>query len=283
MGSGIGKKVLTALQRIDRAEGAIEFLANDRRGLLEAVNRSLAMSDDRFNVLEKCMNAVSDVVDKLVIITKNENVEAVDKAREALTDITSTLKRQLAEERQREANAEKAAIEMAVKAGEMVPVEVVDNTTVIVGREVNEDGSVTPPGWLQLMVGQAREDLKETLMGKKVGDTVPLGKRTFEIQELYTVVQKKPEDEVKQAEPGADVAGEGVAEEGPPVPPPATSTTEADADKALQEYLDEAEKNKPDTTENPEVTAAIENVGEALQGLVGALKAEVGSDNGSAN
>jgi hypothetical protein len=64
MGSGTGKKVMSALQRLDRAEAQIALLNEDRMKFIEAVNGAVAQQGEKSSTIEGVVNAIVDVLDK---------------------------------------------------------------------------------------------------------------------------------------------------------------------------------------------------------------------------
>jgi hypothetical protein len=83
----------------------------------------------------------------------------------------------------------KAKIDEQVKSGNMKVVDEVGENSVVVSRELNDDGEVENPR-LQFMVGRLSDDLKALYVGKKVGDLIKNeeGKLDVEISEIYDFV-----------------------------------------------------------------------------------------------
>jgi hypothetical protein len=94
-----------------------------------------------------------------------------------------------------------------VSQGILAQQEVVDETSFLVGREVNDAGEVVNPR-LQFALQALQEDMRQKLRGSKAGDVISLqeGKLKFEILETYSVQPPKaPETSASVVEPSADV------------------------------------------------------------------------------
>jgi hypothetical protein len=244
MGSGIGKRAAeaakTALQRIEMLETLVQVYGEDRMKLLDSLNGVNAIIENRLITLEKCINAVVEVVDKVVTAAKKQNkvvaggantpegLEIVEAFR-ALEDVTTTLKRQLRDEMTRTMESDKAGLAAAVAAGQLAPDDVISETSLIVGREYDVNGDIRHPGWVQLLHGQAKGTLKAELIGKKAGDVLPMGKGKFEVLEVYKVI----------AQPTSAPATATPAATSEPEPAPAVNAelSQEEADKALAEYM----------------------------------------------
>jgi enamine deaminase RidA (YjgF/YER057c/UK114 family) len=84
-------------------------------------------------------------------------------------------------------------IEDLKKKGIAVSADQVQENSMVVGRELDEqDGTIVAPR-VQFPVFQLNEDKKEKVLGKKVGDIVSFeeGRNKLEITELYNIVVPK--------------------------------------------------------------------------------------------
>lgn len=80
----------------------------------------------------------------------------------------------------------KAQLEAMVAEGRLVKGDVVNEKSLIVGKEVTADGTVVAPGRFQLLFGEIAPKFQEQILGKSPGvsfDIPDYGK--FEVQEVY--------------------------------------------------------------------------------------------------
>jgi hypothetical protein len=257
MGSGATKRALenskTALQRIEILETLVQIYGEDRMKLLDSVNGVNAVVEHRLVTLEKCMNAVVEVTDKMAAALNKLNLSCVDVNPDtkemtdvhfSFDDVTSTLKRQLRDEQTRDMENNKAQLAQAVADGALVLDEAINESSLIIGREFENDGSPRHPGWVQLLHGQAKGKLKAELIGKKAGDMVAMSRGTFEVLEVYKVVVKTAE-ELKAAENAAAPPAADAAPVDPEAAPEVNAEiSEEDAEKALAEYMADAKANE---------------------------------------
>jgi len=93
-----------------------------------------------------------------------------------------------------------------LELGAIVKSEEVIETSFVVGREIDKDGVVKNPR-IQFMVNKITGDIKESIMGMKIGELLKTEKEdnlNVEITEIYNIVQKEeavteellPEEEV---------------------------------------------------------------------------------------
>lgn len=249
MGSGATKRALqnslTALERIQRLEGLTALFNEDRQKMLGDINRVNGITEHRLVTLEKSMNAVVEIVDK-VADTLNKLDLSYDTTEDGVTTrrgikletVMVVLKRQIQAEQAERAEQEKAAIAQAVKDGLIAFDETVSESSLIVGREVEADGTVRHPGWVQLQFSEARPDLKALFLGKKAGDSVSMGKGTFEVDEIYKAVPRAPEE--AKADAGAETAPAEAPAEPTPAPAVNAEVSAEDAEKAFDDYMAEA-------------------------------------------
>jgi hypothetical protein len=93
-------------------------------------------------------------------------------------------------------------VENLINSGLLSPTETVTENCFVVGRELTESGEVANPR-MQFILQTLKEDLRNKFMGAKVGQNLMLeeGKWTFEVQEIYRIVepQQVPEAPVVES------------------------------------------------------------------------------------
>lgn len=217
MGSGINKRarevITPALGRIEILEGQVVTLLSNQQNLMEGISRSLALVQDHMEVFDHLCNAFSEILG-------TEKVQEI-------------VKKQIHEKTTKRADAEKAVIAEGVESGSLKAQDIVNLNSVIVGREILKNGDVRHPGWQQLLVSQAREEIRNNLIGKVVGDKLDVPAGQFEILEIYEIIVRETPVAVGKSEDGADLATSGLAEASPDV----VEISEDAADKALAEYM----------------------------------------------
>lgn len=222
MGSGINKRardvIKPALERIEELERRSEALLSNQQNMMEAVNRALSVTQDRIEVMERLCNAFGEILGQ-------------EKVQEVVT-------KHIEEQAFARAEVEKKAIADGVDSGALKPREDITANSVITGREILKNGDIRKPGWQQLLVNQAREEIRALLVGKKVGDKIDVPAGQFEILEIYDIVEQAvapasaPSPEETQAV--ADAAAAAVpGSEAVALP----EISEEDADTALEEYM----------------------------------------------
>ncbi len=185
MGSGTGKKVMSALQRLDRAEAQIALLNEDRMKFIEAVNGAVAQQGEKSSTIEGVVNAIVDVLDKTT-----SNLVASKTLTISPGTVLEVLKSHLAIRRAAQIERDKAAIVALTENGSLVVSDAISENSLIVGEEGDE--SAGGPGWVQMEFGNILEEFQALLIGKHVGDEVQLGKHKLVVKEIYTIVPKDP-------------------------------------------------------------------------------------------
>lgn len=213
MGSGYGKKIAReakaassgALERVEK----LEAFRND---VLQAMRQTFGIVDTRLQNTE-------DVVNALIILVGKEDVEK--KVQELQI-----------ERLEAKAGTEKAALDAAVTANQVVVADVIGDRSVIVGSEVDKDGKQLYPSRVQLLFPTVKDDYKERLRGAKAGDVIetPVGSK-FTILEVYDIVLNPPPP---AAEAGAREVDVPQSEE---VPTSGDEPAEGEVEKQLVEDL----------------------------------------------
>lgn len=180
------QRTKTALERIDSLEMNLG-------SIIQATNQVLNQVNTRLSSIEETLAA-------LVVEIGADQVQArVD-----------TMRAEAAEARMKSA---KDALDKAEAAGDVVKVEAITEKSLIVGIEKDKDDKVIPPGRVQLTYGGVKPEFQAQLLGKGAGTvikTTPGG--TFEVTEVYDIVEKKPEPEASTEEAEAPAATEVPAE-----------------------------------------------------------------------
>lgn len=166
---GVRARERNALERI----GALE---QDLGGLFTAVQNAVGE-------LEKRIVTASEVIDAMVRVLGQDVVEAaVLSARE---------------ERAAEAAVKaKEGLDKALEAGQVVPVDKIEDDSIITGVEYDKDGAEMKPGYVQLSVAGVKPEYKEKMVGQTVGfrfDTADGG--SFLVTGVYKSVPQPTEPE----------------------------------------------------------------------------------------
>lgn len=171
----LAKRTSNALDRLDAIEKTIAQL-------IPAINNSLGN-------LNQGISSQGEVLEAAVALLGRESVEnSIKEARERRATETS--------------EAQKKALEELVSRGELVAGTKVTEESVVVGREFNPDGSVRHPGRVQLAFQQVDAGFQAQFLGQAPGFTLDLpngGK--FEVQEVFELPPKAPEQAATPAEP----------------------------------------------------------------------------------
>jgi hypothetical protein len=187
MGDGIGKRAmknsLSALERIQRLEGLVSLLNEDRMKFIEAVNGAVAQQSEKASTLEGVVNAIVEVVDK----TTSQLVKGESPFVNPGT-VIEVLKNHLAIRHAAQIERDQAAIKAMVEIGSLTVADAIAEDSLIVGEE--HTGG-TGPGWTQMEFGNVLPDFQPLLIGKVVGDVVQLGAHTLAIKEIYKVHPKQ--------------------------------------------------------------------------------------------
>jgi hypothetical protein len=166
----------------------------DLTGLVDALNKSLTLVEQRLGNLDEVTNAVVGIV-------------GVQSVQEAITAMH-------VKKAKADADAQAKALLMAVDKGLVIKSELLTEKSVIFGRELDKDGNEVPPGRVQMLYGQIKEEFRAALLGKPVGTQIdtPVGGK-FEVVDLYEIQEKpvppaeakaKTEEEEKAAQDAAE-------------------------------------------------------------------------------
>jgi hypothetical protein len=177
MGSGIQKKIKkSAIERISGVEQAVAETVS-------AVNRSFGLISQRFQEMDdwkegvlRALGLTADAVNDAIKANRLDRVTA-------------------------QVNAAKAALEAGVTNGDIVETDTVTANSLIVGRELNNDGTEIPPGRAQLLVSTLSQAIQEQLLGKGVGTVATITPEAkIEVTQIFNLVEK----ETPAAEADAD-------------------------------------------------------------------------------
>jgi hypothetical protein len=172
------KQVRSALERIDALEQELP-----RLGM--AVDQALQVNGRRLGELASVLEAVVELLGASTVDAKIKEVAD-----------SKTM-----------ANMERAkqALEDALAKGELVKSETVTEKSLVVGREIDKNGSPIFPGRVQLTYGGIRPEFQEKLKGQAAGFSVetPRGNK-FEVLEVYEVVEKQPEQPASEGLEGLE-------------------------------------------------------------------------------
>ncbi len=163
---GVRARERNALERISGLEQDLQQLVGGIQKVLDEFNQ-------RLNALGELSDAVVNALGRDLVNTKLQ--EARDqRAQEA-------------------ADAAKAALAESITKGQMKAVEIVEDDSIVSGFEVDKDGKVVVPGYVQIRYSDVLPDLQEKLKGQVVGFKLetPVG-GLFEVTGIY---QPVPEEE----------------------------------------------------------------------------------------
>lgn len=133
------------------------------------------------------------------IVELQEKVEALMELAGA-EDVMSIINEKRVEKARAQAAEEKASLEQGIADGYILAAETIGEKSLLVGRYVAADGTVTEPGRSQLVMPGILPHFREILLGQSVGFKLvdlPEGAH-FEVQEIYNVDEAKA-NEVMQA------------------------------------------------------------------------------------
>lgn len=186
------KQVRSALERIEALEATINNFALAVDGIMKQYRQ-------RIGALEEALDAVVGLVGK----------EAVEKAIEAARITAAT----------EEAETAQKALEVEIAEGRATKTDKVGENSLIVGNETKADGTVIPPGRMQMRFDALQPKFRQQLLGQGVGFQVnpTPGGGIFTVEEIYdlkTPEQLDAEAKAKALEAVADAA----AEEAKPAP-----------------------------------------------------------------
>ncbi len=179
MGSGIQKKVTKgALERIKGLEESLQQT-------VQAVNQTLNLIDTRFRAIEEQLSAIVTMVDKA-------NKSSINLAGGACT-VAEEIERARGAKRAAQVDAAKKALEAGVASGDIAVVETIGEKSVIVGHERNKDGTDKPQARSQILFTTVKPEFQDKLRGKGIGTIIESESGTFEVLEVYDLVEKKEE------------------------------------------------------------------------------------------
>lgn len=189
-----------------RAQG--RALANQTAELKEQIQQLASGADKVLSHQERRIAALEETVLALVETVGMDEIQA---------SIAATRKRN----GEKQVADQLAQLETAVSDGYVLPIEAVDETSYIVGVELDKDGNLLSYGAQQCPFPQLPEEFKPLLLGKKVGDvvTTPIGGK-FELTGVYRLDEEKRAEVLKTK---ADAAAAAAAQ----VDAPAVTTEQS--------------------------------------------------------
>lgn len=160
-------------------------------GLIEALNGALTQLDTRVTTTSEFIEALASVSDAL-ITTVGPNEVGVPSVMAKFKENRANRLAKLAEEQKEE-------ITKLLAEGKIKGVEAVTETSLVTGMNVNEDGTVEPPGHAQNFFYEiSDETIRNSLLGKKVGDKMSAANgKSFEITGIYERNETSTTEQVK--------------------------------------------------------------------------------------
>jgi hypothetical protein len=180
------KKASDAMTRLDGLESEVDDLKQSFPRFAMGVQ----------SVTSKINNEISDlreIVDAIIQLVGPSKVQRV-MIENRLTKL------------QADADASSNAIAKKVEDGQLAKGDKVTESSLIVGRESNADGTVIEPGYASFVFGQVHQAFKEKLLNQSVGSVVELNDgHKFEVLEIYVEVPKAPVETVVAQAPALEV------------------------------------------------------------------------------
>jgi len=155
-------KTLTAAQKIERLEKNVDMLIN----VAKAFNTELEKLAQVNVNLNKKIDAALKVANEGTITEKKVEEYLIN---EQILELKNKL-------------------EILVNEGVLVSSELIDTNSFVVGKELSKDGEIVSPR-TQAEVSKLAEDVKNAMIGKKVGDLVEFtdDKLSFLVDEIYSI------------------------------------------------------------------------------------------------
>lgn len=164
------KTQLTAAQRLMGLEDAVRYID----ATLGNLSRTLDMQKD---LMEEFYNRIR-AVEAVLVTTGAVSKEAVENQVQSLR-----------------AEKLKSAVAELAQSGMIKKVEEVSQRSLLIGREVNKDGTVVTKH-AQFWVESLKPEVSETMLGKKVGDLLfDDSDVKFEVSEIYDFVPQTEKSE----------------------------------------------------------------------------------------
>lgn len=165
------EKSLTAAQRIETLEKTVSTL----RKMIEVMATEMDKIQQSQIAIAQRLDATLKVASSGDLNEKNVNDFVADQ----------------------EIKRMKAQTDVLIQQGVLVPSETVESSGFVVGREIDKDGVEVSPR-TQAAVASLPEEVREKLIGAKVGDLISFSedKLSFQVDEIFSIVT--PEE--KQAD-----------------------------------------------------------------------------------
>jgi hypothetical protein len=192
MGSGIGKRADA------KATGALARVEAIEQGLQQIVigcQQSFSLIEQRMQTLEELVTAISKAVGTEQIrdiVTENRRLQqeaAVETAKAAVSKAVKAgqlLPAVLPTEQEMAAARAEDSLSPASSPDDQPTDEALTSKYLIVGRELDKDGNVIPPGRLQLPFSRLLPEIKVKLAGQGPGITIDTpNDRKFVLDEVY--------------------------------------------------------------------------------------------------
>ncbi len=207
------------------SNGAKASLRNTQRsfsgrldGLEQNFTRFLIGVNNRVQNHEQRLSNLEEKVEALIELNGPVEVEAA-------------VNRLRLERSRAEVAIEKAKLDEAIADGYVMAVEKVEERSLVVGRYLDETGTVVEPGRLQIPVPTVKAEFKDQLIGASVGAVIDLQNGTkFELTEIYNVDEAKAQEVAAAKQKTAEDAAQAIAAaEG--TEPPAADEPAAEAEQ----------------------------------------------------
>lgn len=163
----------TLAERVEKIEGALPRLNEISLHRTQEVAKQLGGIIQ--NLTELCQAMVKVSTDQLAGV--------------GITDFDEKVDAEIQAGRTRRAQAElekaKQVLETLVQQGTLISSDVVTETSILVGKELDGQGNSVGLGRAQVELGQFNEDIQKELLGQPVGAVFQNAEYGFEVQEIY--------------------------------------------------------------------------------------------------
>lgn len=177
---------------------------------IEDLEKGLMSMYQAFNGVAQDLNVAKEALK--ILGNKVSSIQAVSQRGEPLTD--ENVSKAMIEN-----NVEdlKQKVDTLITQGILVNQETTADNSFVVGRELNDEGTIVNPR-LQFALAALQPEVQDKIRGHKTGDIVDIqeGKLKFEVLEVYSIeAPKTPQAEATEAAPAEAPTTETTATEAP--------------------------------------------------------------------
>lgn len=167
----------TETKKVPLVVERVEFIEKSMTSLVDTLNKELML-------LKQLQSATSEVLSAMVKVGGDEY-----KAK-----ILETVEIEKKARKEESVKTRKAKIEEELANGRLVTSTIVDEGSLLVGREFNTDGSLLED-YVTVPISEVMLEIKDKLVGKTVGEVLELpNKMKFELLAIYNEVKQVKAD-----------------------------------------------------------------------------------------